>query len=115
MPQEVSVSYQAVKSKVYKLIDAAVEGEKTDQQIRESMERWWKLIHPADRAVAQKYLLRVLERSHASLNAMTQALLESTESEIAHESAHERLAVATHERLAKPNPAANHSRSAAAF
>ena len=36
MPQEVSVSYQAVKSKVYKLIDAAVEGEKTEAQVQES-------------------------------------------------------------------------------
>ena len=70
MPQEISVSYQAVKSKVHKLMDAAVEGEKTNQQIVESIERWWKLIHPADRAVAQKYLQQVLEKSHASLNAM---------------------------------------------
>ncbi|MGD0514878.1 MAG: hypothetical protein ABSA29_16380 [Terriglobales bacterium] len=81
MSQEISVSYQAVKSKVHKLIDAAVEGEKTDAQIRNSMERWWKLIHPADRVVAQKYLLRVLARSSSSLNAMTQALLESAEYE----------------------------------
>jgi hypothetical protein len=70
MPQEISVSYQAVKSKVHKLMDAAVEGEKTNQQIMESMERWWKLIHPADRAVAQKYLQQVLQKSHASLDAM---------------------------------------------
>ena len=28
MPQEVSISYQAVKSKVYKLVDAMVEGDK---------------------------------------------------------------------------------------
>jgi hypothetical protein len=78
MSQEISVSYQAIKSKVYKLIDAAVEGEKTEAQVQESLERWWKLVHPADRAVAQKYLLRVLERSHASLNAMTHAFLETT-------------------------------------
>jgi hypothetical protein len=81
MAQEISVSYQAVKSKVHKLIDAAVEGEKTEVQIRNSMERWWKLIHPADRVVAQKYLLRVLARSSASLNAMTQAFLDSAECE----------------------------------
>lgn len=76
MGQEVSVSYQAVKSKVYKLVDAAVEGEKTEAQIEECLQRWWKLIHPADRAIAQKYLLMVLERSHASLGAITDALLE---------------------------------------
>ncbi|HXZ33766.1 MAG TPA: hypothetical protein VEH30_15930 [Terriglobales bacterium] len=106
MPQEISVSYQAVKSKVYKLIDAAVEGEKTEQQIRESLARWWKLIHPADRAVAQKYLLRILEQSHASLNAMTHAFIESSECQAASPG---------DARLAKPDQVANHSRSAAAF
>ena len=109
MPQEISVSYQAIKSKVYKLIDAAVEGEKSEQQIRESMQRWWKLVHPADRAVAQKYLLRVLERSHASLNSMTRAFLESgvcdTTSTLA----------PPPERITKPQPVPHHSRSAALF
>ena len=89
MAQEISVSYQAVKSKVHKLIDAAVEGEKTELEIRNSMYRWWTLIHPADRAVAQKYLLRVLARSSASLNAMTQAFLDSAECEAANGAAHE--------------------------
>lgn len=70
MPQEVSISYQAVKSKVYKLIDAMVEGEKTEAEVQESMRRWWALIHPADRPVAQKYLLLVLEKSYASLGSM---------------------------------------------
>jgi len=107
MPQEISVSYQAVKSKVYKLIDAAVEGEKTEQQIRESMQRWWKLIHPADRVVAQKYLLRVLERSHTSLNAMTHAFLECAEAEPPNE--------AVQDKLPKPQPVTNHTRSAAMF
>src|SRR5271166_1052213 len=49
MPQEVSVSYQAVKSKVYRLIDALVVGEKTEADVQESIRRWWELIHPADR------------------------------------------------------------------
>ncbi|HUJ93825.1 MAG TPA: hypothetical protein VLW84_01060 [Terriglobales bacterium] len=71
MPQEVSISYQAVKSKVYKLIDAMVEGEKTEAEVQESMRRWWALIHPADRAVAQKYLLTVLEKTYSSLGAMS--------------------------------------------
>lgn len=71
MPQEVSISYQAVKSKVYKLIDAMVEGEKTEAEVQESMRRWWALIHPSDRAVAQKYLLTVLEKSYVSLSAMS--------------------------------------------
>ncbi|HTS59439.1 MAG TPA: hypothetical protein VMH03_17985 [Terriglobales bacterium] len=107
MPQEISVSYQAVKSKVYKLIDAAVEGEKSEQQIRESMQRWWKLIHPADRVVAQKYLLRVLERSHASLNSMTHAFLESGVSDNA--------LAPPPDRIAKPQAVSHHSRSVAAF
>jgi hypothetical protein len=61
MPQEVSVSYQAIKSKVYRLIDALVVGEKTEADVQESIRRWWDLIHPADRPIAQKYLLTVLE------------------------------------------------------
>ena len=75
MGQEVSVSYQAIKSKVYKLIDALVEGSKTPAEVQESMRRWWRMVHPADRAVAQKYLSMVLEKSHASLAAMSDGLL----------------------------------------
>ena len=54
MPQEVSVSYQAIKSKVYRLIDSLVIGEKTEPEIQESIRRWWSLIHPADRPIAEK-------------------------------------------------------------
>ena len=75
MGQEISVSYQAIKSKVYKLIDALVEGSKTPAEVRESMRRWWNMIHPADRVVAQKYLQLVLQRSNASLAAMSEGLL----------------------------------------
>ena len=74
MGQEISVSYQAVKSKVYKLIDALVEGTKTSAEVQVSIQRWWGLIHPADRAVAQKYLTAVLQKSSASLAAMTEGL-----------------------------------------
>jgi len=80
MSQEVSVSYQAVKSKVYKLIDATVEGDKTEAQVQESLERWWRNVHPADREVAHKYLLRVLERSLAGVNAMSRGVPETVES-----------------------------------
>ncbi len=66
MPQEISISYQAVKSKVYRLIDPMVEGSKTESEVRESMRRWWMLIHPADRPVAEKYLAMVLSRSTRS-------------------------------------------------
>jgi len=99
MPQEMSVSYQAVKSKVYRLIDAAVQGEKNEAEIRASMQRWWKLIHPADRVVARKYLLRVLERSHVSLNAMTHAFLDTAEREA--------LAPSAAEKLSRPQPLIN--------
>jgi hypothetical protein len=78
MPQEVSVSYQAIKSKVYRLIDTLVVGEKTEVEIQESIRRWWDLIHPADRPIAQKYLLAVLERSTLALEAIDDGLAAAT-------------------------------------
>ena len=79
MPQEVSISYQAVKSKVYKLVDAMVEGDKNSVEVQESIRRWWSLIHPSDRAVAQKYLLMVLEKSNSTLGAIVLGLPEAKE------------------------------------
>ena len=76
MPQELSVSYQAVKTKVHRLMDAAVEGAKTESEIEECIARWWCLVQPADRAVARKYLLTVLERSNATLQAIATTLSE---------------------------------------
>jgi hypothetical protein len=81
MPQEVSVSYQAIKSKVYRLIDALVVGEKTDVEVQESIRRWWDLIHPADRPIAQKYLQAVLERSCHALDAVEEGLSDATQNE----------------------------------
>jgi len=75
MPQEISVSYQAIKSKVYRLIDALVVGEKSEAEVQESIRRWWDLIHPADRPVAQKYLMMVLGRSASALDAVGDGLL----------------------------------------
>src|SRR5215467_5405388 len=75
MPQEISVSYQAIKSKVYRLIDALVVGDKSEAEVQESVRRWWSLIHPADRPIAQKYLLMVLGRSNSALDAMSTELL----------------------------------------
>src|SRR5579862_6759346 len=69
MPQEVSVSYQAIKSKVYRLIDTLVVGDKSEAEVQESIRRWWELIHPADRPIAQKYLQLVLDRSCTALDA----------------------------------------------
>ena len=75
MPQEISVSYQAIKSKVYRLIDALVVGEKSEAEVQESVRRWWALIHPADRPIAQKYLMMVLGRSNSALYEMGAELL----------------------------------------
>jgi hypothetical protein len=74
MPQELSVSYQAVKTKVHRLMDAVVEGAKTESDIAECIARWWTLVQPADRAVAKKYLQTVLERSNATLKAIATTL-----------------------------------------
>jgi hypothetical protein len=81
MGQEISVSYQAVKSRVYKLIDSLVEGAKTEKDVQESVRRWWKLVHPADRPMAQKYLTEVLQRSNATLEAISGELLQVQELE----------------------------------
>ena len=81
MPQEVSVSYQAIKSKVYRLIDALVVGEKTETEVQDSIRRWWGLIHPADRPIAQKYLVMVLGRSTSALDAVEDGLLSVSASE----------------------------------
>jgi hypothetical protein len=75
MPQEISVSYQAIKSKIYRLIDALVAGEKNEAEVQESIRRWWNLIHPTDRPVAQKYLQMVLGRSTSALDAVEIAML----------------------------------------
>ena len=84
MPQEISVSYQAIKSKVYRLVDSLVTGDKTEAEIQESVRRWWDLIHPADRPIAQKYLLMVLERSGTALQAIGDGLLCSGASDSAY-------------------------------
>lgn len=84
MPQEISVSYQAIKSKVYRLIDALVVGEKNEAEVQESVRRWWALIHPADRPVAQKYLMMVLGRSASALDAMGDAMLSTSSAEPLH-------------------------------
>ena len=86
MPQEVSVSYQAVKSKVYRLIDALVVGEKTEAEVQDSIRRWWDLIHPADRPIARKYLLIVLGRSCHALDAIEGGLIEATSIDLPHQS-----------------------------
>jgi|SRR5882672_356289 len=79
MGQEVSISYQAVKSRVYRLIDALVEGSKTEEDVQASVRRWWKLVHPADRPMAQKYLNTVLQKSNATLEAITDGLTDFKE------------------------------------
>jgi len=82
MPQEISVSYQAIKSKVYRLIDALVVGEKSESEVQDSIRRWWALIHPADRPIAQKYLMMVLGRSASALDSMGDAFLSVSSCEV---------------------------------
>ena len=84
MGQEISVSYQAVKSKVYRLIDSLVEDDKTQGEVQESVKRWWKLVHPADRPIARKYLLSVLAKSNATLAAISDGLTELKDFESQH-------------------------------
>src|SRR5277367_6556592 len=86
MPQEVSVSYHAVKSKVYRLIDSLVVGEKNEAEVQESIRRWWDLIHPADRPIAQKYLLIVLGRSYSALDSIEEGLAAIVDQEAVHPS-----------------------------
>ena len=81
MPQEISVSHQAIKSKVYRLIDALVMGEKSEAEVQESIHRWWELIHPADRPVAQKYLSLILERSYRCFDAIEESLMDVSQYE----------------------------------
>jgi hypothetical protein len=78
VPQEISVSYRAIKSRIYRLIDAMVVGEKTGAEVQESIRRWWILVHPADRPIARKYLLIVLGRSMSALDAIGDSLTSST-------------------------------------
>jgi len=65
----------AIKSKVYRLIDALVVGEKTEAEVQDSIRRWWDLIHPADRPIAQKYLMAVLARSDSALDAISEGMV----------------------------------------
>jgi hypothetical protein len=82
MGQEISVSYQAVKSKVYRLIDSLVEDDKNQDDVQESVRRWWKHIHPADRPIARKHLLAVLSKSSATLAAISGGLNDLQDFEI---------------------------------
>jgi hypothetical protein len=76
MGQELSVSYQAVKTKVHRLMDAVVEGTKTESDVHACIRRWWNLVQPSDRVVARRYLLAVLERSNATVKAISTELPE---------------------------------------
>jgi hypothetical protein len=51
-------------------------------EVQESIRRWWALIHPADRPIAQKYLLLVLGRSASALDSMGDAFLSVSTCEV---------------------------------
>lgn len=56
-------------------------GGKTEPEVQESIRRWWELIHPADRPIAQKYLQLVLERSTLALEAIEEGLMEASQND----------------------------------
>jgi len=68
-----------------------VEGDKNTADVQESIRRWWGLIHPSDRAVAQKYLLMVLEKSNSTLGAIILGLPEAKEAKLVREVNPERI------------------------
>ena len=74
MGQDVSVSYQAVKSRVYRLIDSLAEDGKTTNDVKDSLKRWWNTLHPNDRPVARKYLIAVLAKSTAGIEAIQEGI-----------------------------------------
>jgi hypothetical protein len=74
MRQEVSVSYEAVKRRVYRLIDSLAEEGKTTNDVKESLKRWWNTIHPSDRPVARKYLIAVLAESRAGIDTIQEGI-----------------------------------------
>ena len=77
MPQELSVSYQAVKTKVHRLMDAAVEGAKTESEIEECIARWWCLVTAGRPGGGAQIPMTVLERSNTTLKAIATTLAES--------------------------------------
>lgn len=74
MGQDVSVSYQAVKSRVCRLIDSLAEDGKTPNDVKDSFKRWWNTLHPNDRPVARKYLIAVLTKSTAGIEAIQEGI-----------------------------------------
>lgn len=63
-------------------IDSLVEDDKSRDDVQESVKRWWKHIHPADRPIARKHLLSVLSKSNATLAAITGGLNELQDFEV---------------------------------
>ena len=70
MHQEVSVTYQAVKSRVSRLLNSISEEGNSAEHVKDSLKRWWNTLHPTDRPVARKHLLAVLAESDAAIDAI---------------------------------------------
>jgi hypothetical protein len=77
MPQEISISQQAVKARIYKLIDAYVDGTKSEFEVQESIMRWWSLVHPQDREMARRYVLDLMKRANTGFAAIQDGLMAS--------------------------------------
>jgi hypothetical protein len=69
-----SVSYQAVKTRVYRLIDSLAEEGTTTNDVKDSLKRWWNTIHPSDRPVARKYLIAVLAESKSGVDTIREGI-----------------------------------------
>src|SRR3954465_8622851 len=86
MNQEISISYRAVRREVCKLSAGLGEGEKREGEVQESIRRWWKMVRPDDRAVAEKYLAMVPNRPNASLLAIRDGVPSYEPFELGHHS-----------------------------
>jgi hypothetical protein len=70
MGQDLSVSYNAVKRRVNRLIEHTNQDGKTPEEARISFVRWWNLLHPLDRPIARKYLIAVVANSDQPVEAV---------------------------------------------
>ena len=74
--------YQVGEETKKMMESSLVEDAKTEGDVQESVKRWWRHIHPADRPIARKHLLSVLSKSNATLEAISGGLTDLQDFEI---------------------------------